>query len=196
MGLSLITAPAREPISLQEAKDHLRVTATDEDALIESLITAARQTIEGRFGVIQRALITQTWDWTLDGFPSDSTVALQVPFPPLQSVTSITYLDGDGASQTWSAAKYTVDAKSLIGRIIPAWDEDYPETRSVINAVTVRFAAGFGGAQQDVPMPIRQAMLLLIGHMYENRETHIMGVAVAELPTVDRLLAPYRIASF
>ena len=196
MGFNLVTAPALEPVSLPDAISHLRVTGLDESGLIEALITAARLSIEGRYGGLQRALITQTWDWFFDCFPVSSARPLEVPMPPLQSVTSITYTDTEGAAQTWSAAKYTVDARSLIGRIMPAYNETYPETRDVMNAVTVRFVAGFGATAQDVPQPIRQAMLLLIGHMYENRETHIIGASISALPTIDALLAPYRIVSF
>ena len=195
-GLSLITAPAIEPLTLQEAKAHLRVTASDDDSLILALITAVRQSLEGRFGELQRALITQTWDWFLDCFPASSARPLDVPMPPLQSVTSITYTDTDGASQTWSAAKYTVDARSLIGRVMPAYNETYPETRDVMNAVTVRFVAGFGATAADVPAPIRHAMLLQIAHLYDNRDTHMIGGSVEQLPAVRNLLAPYWIATF
>ena len=193
-GFALVTAPVAEPISVIEAKDHLRVTDGAEDALITALITAARQSIEGRFGSLGRALMTQTWDWFLDGFPA-SGAPMEVPFPPLQSVTSITYTDDAGASQTWASSKYSVNTKSLIGLIAPAYGESYPSTRAMMNAVTVRFVAGFG-AGADVPMPIRQAMLLQIGHMYEQRETHVFGATVEMLPTVKNLLAPYGIVNF
>ena len=193
-GFALVTAPVAEPVSVIEAKAHLRVTDGAEDALISALITAARQSIEGRFGSLQRALMTQTWDWFLDGFPCGS-APMEVPLPPLQSVTSITYTDDAGAAQTWDASKYSVNTKSLIGLIAPAYGESYPSTRTIMNAVTVRFVAGFG-AGSDVPMPIKQAMLLQIGHMYENRETHILGVSVEVLPTVKNLLSPYGITSF
>ena len=194
VGFALVTAAVAEPISVIEAKDHLRVTDGAEDALITALITAARQSIEGRFGSLQRALMTQTWDWFLDGFPSGD-APMQVPFPPLQSVTSITYVDDAGATQTWSSAKYSVNTKSLIGLIAPAYGESYPSTRAIMNAVTVRFVAGFG-AGVDVPMPIKQAMLLQVGHMYEQRETHVFGATVEMLPTVRNLLSPYGIVNF
>ena len=193
-GFALVTPPVAEPISVVEAKSHLRVTDGADDALIATLITSSRQSIEGRFGSLQRALMTQTWDWFLDGFPVDG-IALEVPLPPLQSVTSITYTDDAGAPQTWASAKYLVNTKSLTGLITPAYDESYPSTRAVMNAVTVRFVAGFG-AGVDVPSPIKQAMLLQIGHLYEQREAHVIGVSVEILPTVKNLLAPYGIVNF
>lgn len=190
-----MTGPVVEPLSIIEVKDHLRVTDGAEDALITALITVARQSIEGRFGSLQRALMTQTWDWFLDAFPA-SGAPMEVPLPPLQSVTSITYTDDAGALQTWASSKYSVNTKSLIGLIAPAYGESYPSTRAMMNAVTVRFVAGFGNTAADVPMPIRQAMLLQIGHMFEQRETHIFGATVEMLPTVKNLLAPYGIVNF
>ena len=195
-GLSLITAPAIEPLTLQEAKSHLRVTASDDDSLILALITAVRQSLEGRFGELQRALITQTWDWYYDVDSPIPPAALIIPLPPLQSVTSIKYIDVDGVLQTWDAAKYTVDATSLRGRVTPAWGESWPEARCTINAIIVRFVAGFGATAADVPAPIRHAMLLQIAHLYDNRDTHMIGGSVEQLPAVRNLLAPYWIATF
>src|SRR5688572_21345135 len=146
MALVLVTAPTSEPIMVGETKDFLRVTGSDEDVLISGLITAARQTVDGRDGWLNRALITQTWDLVLDAFPSTTLTPIEVPLPPLQSVTSITYVDGNGATQTWSSVNYLVDSKSQPGRITPAHGESYPATRRIVNAVTVRFVAGYGGA--------------------------------------------------
>jgi uncharacterized phiE125 gp8 family phage protein len=143
MGLTLITPPDGEPVVATEAIDHLRLEAdTEEDALIASLVTSAREIIETQTG---RALITQTWELTLDRFPCGTvgygaswvrTTQIQLPKPPIQSVTSVKYIDTDGVLQTLASTEYTVDTTSMRGRIVPAWGKVWPSTRDVINAVT------------------------------------------------------------
>jgi len=199
MGLALVTAPPAEPVSLDEAKDHLRVKNGDEDVLLTGLIKAARQHVDGRDGWLNRALITQTWDLFLDAFPCSSDIPIVVPLPPLQSITSVTYLDDAGASQTWAATDYTVDAKSEPGRILPAYGLSYPSTRRVMNAVTVRFVAGYGLAVA-VPATLKLALGALVAHFYEHREPIILTGGVGSpipLPMhVEALLMPYRIWGF
>lgn len=186
--VKLYSAPATEPVSLVEAKLHLRVDATDEDTLITALITAARQLVEEE---TWRALVTQTWDYVADDWPMGDILAL--PRPPLQSVTSITYVDEDGVTQTIAAADYIVDTYQ--NRVVLAEGAEWPsDDLYPTSAVRVRYVAGYGAASA-VPGPIKSAMLLLIGHLYENREAVASGagVASAELPLgVRALLAPYR----
>jgi uncharacterized phiE125 gp8 family phage protein len=173
MALSLVTPPAVEPVTLQAAKDHLGVKSASDDALISELIGAAREMAEA---FTWRALITQTWDWTLDDFCG---LAGGVPKAPLQSVTSITYIDGAGAAQVLSPAAYKVDAVSQPGRIVPAYGTAWPAARAEINAVTVRFAAGYGLTGAAVPRAIRQGMLLALTDLYENRQSEIVGAVVS-----------------
>lgn len=205
MALSLVTAPATEPLSLAEAKAHLRVDQDDENDLIATLVIAAREYVETH---THRALITQTWDYQLDGFPAMwSTVdvdarqvhtgAIWFPKPPLLSVTSLTYVDTAGVTQTWDAGNYTVDApagpKARMGRLVPAWSLYYPVARTVPNAVTVRFVAGYGGAAL-VPASLKAGMKLLIGNWWLNREAgQIVRGSADILPFgVDALLWPYK----
>ncbi len=189
MGFSLVTAPAFEPVTLKEAKDHLRVDTANDDALISSFITVARVNAEYFTG---RAFITQEWDWFLDCFPG-ATGILNVPVPPLQSVTSVNYLDVDGNSQLLDGSKYVADSKSIVGRIAPAVDEVWPDTRRTLNAVTIRFKAGYGDFRAKVPEQIKAAMNLLEGHLYENRELSIVA-ALQKIPMgYEALLWPYRI---
>ncbi len=177
MGLVLVTAPGVEPVSLAEAKSHLRVDTTDDDALITALITAAREQVEND---TRRALVTQTWDYVLDAFPSGSEIVL--PLPPLQSVTSITYRDKDGNSSTFDASNYVVDTAGMFGRVVLKSGVTWPSvTLYPAGAVTVRFVAGYGDAGA-VPQSLKQAILLLVGHLYENREAAIMGTIVRDLP--------------
>lgn len=188
MGKTLFTAPSVEPVTLAEAKLHCKVDGNDDDTLITSLITAARLNAEHRTG---RVLITQTWDITFDGFPDDS---LDLPFPPLQSVTSITYLDSNGASQVLANTEYQVIINELSGRVVPAYGKAWPGTRPQPGAVTVRIVAGYGLAVA-VPQSIKNWMLLIIGTLYAQREVVITGTIVQDSPRefFDSLLDPYRV---
>lgn len=195
----LITAPAVEPVSLAEAREHLRLipegspaTHPDDD-LIEALITAARQHLDGKDGWLNRALITQTWELVMDTFPS---AEIRIPLPPLQSVSAIYYDDENGDQQTVSSADYRVDTVSEPGWIVPVSGFSWPTTLDAINAVRVRFVAGYGVNASDVPFPIKAAIKIMLGHLYSNRELVSAG-AVQEIPlTVDALLTPYRVWSF
>lgn len=213
MGLTLTrTSDAGdEPVSLTDAKDHLRVTSTAEDAYIEALITAARQHIEE---ITRRALITQTWEFNLDDFPLSKLVdmpwseylefrnrAILLPRPPLQSVTSVQYVDSDGSTQTLASSIYRVDTKSEPARLTEAEGETWPTTDHVTNAVTITYVAGYQPDNSsppdeaaNVPQPIKHAMKLLIGHWYENREQVNVGNIVTPMPSAAHaLLAPYRV---
>jgi len=157
MSLFLVTAPTVEPVSLQEAKLHLRVDAdvTDEDALIAPLIEPARDYAET---FTHRAFLTQTWDDKYDSFPCDGG-PIWIPKAPTISVTSITYIAQDGTSATWSSALYTTDLpvgpKARRGCIVPAYGQSYPSTRDVPNAVVVRFVAGYGATATTVPEMVK-----------------------------------------
>lgn len=192
MALRLASPPAEEPVSLDEAKLHLRIDHSEEDALIAGLIGAARRHIEET--VLSRALITQTWELYLDRFPAKAIIKL--PRPPLQSVESIKYTLEDGSEATFSASNYIVDNVSEPGRIVLKRDASWPaDTLIPVNGVKVTFAAGYGDDPADVPDPIKQAMLLLIGDLYENREESIVvqGLQVQRLPFgVQSLLYGYQ----
>ena len=186
MQKKLISKPAIEPITLDEAKTHCRVYGNDDDAYLTALIVAAREIAESSTGL---ALITQTWGIYLDGFPCSS---IRFPIAPLLTVESADYVDADGAEQTLDPSAYVVDDKSRLGRIVAV--DSWPTTADVPNAVTITITAGYGQTADTVPMPIRQAMLLLIGEMYENREESVIGVSAAQLPlTAERLLHRYRV---
>lgn len=178
MALTVVTAPAVEPISSAEAKLHLRVDISDDDNLITALIQTAREVAEG---IARRALITQTWKLILDEFPGDEIV---IPMPPLQSVASITYKDQDGSASTFSSGDYIVNTDTEPGKVVLGYGKSWPATTLYpTGAVTVQFTAGFGDASTDVPEKYRQAMLLLIGHWYENREAiATTGAVPKEVP--------------
>lgn len=188
MTLRLITAPAAEPITLAQAKAHLRVDHADDDAMIEAIIQAARQRAEHETG---RTLTTQTWERVLDAFPA---AEIELGVPPVRSVVSVTYADPSGATQVMDSDLYVLDAIREPGWLLPvsAW----PSTAQTVNAVRIRFIAGFGDGG-DVPAAIRQWMLLHIGGMYDNRSSTVVapGVVAAELPNqfLNGLLDPFRV---
>lgn len=188
MGLKLITAPSVEPLTLADAKLHLRVDGTDEDALITSLIVAARQYAEH---LTERSLITQTWELAIDAFPG---AEIQLPRPKAIAITSVKYDDVSGAEQTLSAPNYTLDNYQEPAWLLPAFNTAWPATQGNANAVRVRYTAGYGAAAADVPEGIKRWMLLRIGSLYAMREEVVPGRAL-QPQFVDRLLDPYRIWS-
>lgn len=174
--LSLVTGPTTEPVTLADAKSHLRIDTTDEDAYLSALIKAAREKLEQD---MRRAFVQQIWEMFMDCFPDEITI----PLPPLVSVTSVKYLDTAGTEQTLATSEYVVDAKSEPGRIALAYGKSWPSTRDTVNAVTVRFVAGYGAAgatnsEQKVPDGIRHAVKFLVAHWYENREPISLELAV------------------
>lgn len=195
MPLTLTTAPTLEPISLDEAKVQCRRgQVTDEDALIDSLIGAAREWIEA---VTNRALLDQVWTLTLEDFPPDDVIVL--PRPPLLSVTSVQYVDTAGATQTWASSNYQVQKPggpyAERGRIQPKFTLIPPVVQpDTLDAVIVLFRAGYGTSVESVPRPIRQALGMLVAHLYENRSAVELGAGLGfqEMPFgVKALLGPY-----
>jgi len=259
-----LTGPGAEPITLTEAKAHLRVDGTDEDGLITALIVAAREHVENHTA---RVLVARSMRSYFPGFPARMDLVA-----PLQSVASVKYLeDSAGTETTLATTNYVVDAYELPGVVTEAYSTTYPTTYDHPQAVRVAFTAGYvapftadtttnvltvsgrtytdgdvvrltnsGGALPtglsagtdyyvrdasgytvklaatsggtaiditgagtgthfvgEIPQPIRAAMLLLIGHLYANREAVNVGNIVTTVPlAVDALLAPYRVAGF
>ena len=191
--LTLTSAPANEPISKAEVYLQERLTPTGsplshpEDALLDIYIAAARQWAEVK---TRRALITQTWTMKLDKFPSSGFI--EIPKLNLQSVTSIKYLDEDGNIQTWSDTLYDVDISSKPGRVIPIEDESYPDTDGSLGNVEILYVAGYGDAGSDVNQSIIMAMLMTIGHLYQNREAVVTGTIAIEVPLgAKSMIAPF-----
>lgn len=224
MPIKLIMAPASEPITLDEAKLHLRVDHADDDTLITMLIGAARAAAES---ICRRAFITQQWCLYLDAFPRQNFYGvlpgyapmdqfipsvmqaqrgyairfrggkIELPFPSLQSIEFIKYKDSSGALVTLDPSLYTIDNASEPGVLTPAPGQYWPDTQNIMNAVQIGYTAGYGDAAA-VPSGIKSWILLRLGALYENREETAVGqrFVVAELPFVASLLDPYLIASF
>lgn len=191
MWLNRTSAPAETPITSAEAKAHLRVTHTDEDTLISALIDAVTEHLDGRRGFLGRCLVTQSWEYRVDVFPECGII--EIPLPPLVSVESVKYIDDAGDEQTLSTDDYVVDTATHIGQVRRAYDVDWPVTRDEKYAVRVAFTAGFGAAS-SVPQPIKNAMFMLIKHLYENRSEVTNDTVLSEMPLGARyLLGSYRI---
>jgi len=185
MGLTLITGPTVEPLTLAEARDQLRIDGEDEDTLLAGLIQAAREWAEA---FTRRALITQTWELVLNTWPTGDRFSL--PLPPLQSVTSIKYTDIDGDEATFSSASYIADTDHTPGRIVLKNGYSWPAvTLREVSGIRVRFVAGYGAAAADTPQVIRQAMLLVVGHLYENREDTVATGNLRTIPLGAEMLA-------
>lgn len=167
-----------------------------EDTLLTALIKAARQYVESFTG---RALITQTWTLYLEQFPDCDYIEL--PYPELQSITSVKYRDSDWAEAadwtTWAATNYIAQTTGFRGRIHLAYGIDWPIfTEYPVDAVEIVQVCGYGAATTDVPENIRLAMLVLIGTWYEFREMIMAGANIQEIPapfTVNAMLWPYRV---
>ncbi|MET0154747.1 MAG: head-tail connector protein [Rickettsiales bacterium] len=161
---------------------------TTEDPYLLALIATARAMAEA---ILSRKLVTQTLELTLDGFPCG---AIGLRRPPVQSVESVAYIDANGTERTLSPDIYDVSLHREIPEIRLKDGEAWPETANAPECVTVRFVAGYGDSPADVPYPIRQAILLVVGHLYENREDVSFGAQAAELPKgAGHLLSPYKI---
>lgn len=180
-GLSVVTAETADPVTLAEAKAHCRITVADEDALVAGYLLAARQHVEDYTG---RTLAVRTYDFKIDDNWPD---AITLPCPPVVSVTTVSYVDANGATQTLSGALYQLDKGMLFGRIVPAYSASWPQVRRQVDSITVRFTAGY----TQIPEPLRQAILLLTSHFYDNRQP--VG-SVQEMPfSVVALLSPYKV---
>jgi len=166
MPIIIVTPPTFEPVSLSEAKLNLRVDGTDEDSLIQRLISTARRYCE-REG--RMTIPATTLRLTMDVMPCGFKV-LRIPNPPLISVTSIVYIDTAGVSQTMSASLYKVaPGGAEEGRIAPAFGLVWPVNRMEIGAVQITYVAGYSTAA-EIPVTTAQAMHLLIGQWYAKRE--------------------------
>lgn len=168
MGLTLITPPLQSAISLDLAKAHCRIDHNEEDALLAAYIEAATNSLDGIDGALGRCLINQTWKLTLDSFPD----FIEIPLPPCQSITSLTYVDVNGAVQTLAPLNYQAVGLGGVSAatIYPAYGKSWPSARNQPEAVSVTFVAGYGASPSSIPEPIIARLLARIGALYAHRE--------------------------
>lgn len=166
--LRVVTGPTVEPVETYDVKTYTHVSHSVEDSLIAAWIKTARQLAEDYQG---RAYIEQTLELSFDAFPD---MPIYLPRAPLQSVTSIKYTDYEGSETTLYESgtedMFIIDTAGEPGRIDLAWGESWPAvTLRSIDAVHVRYVAGYGDAATDVPGFVRDAIMLYCGWRYENR---------------------------
>jgi uncharacterized phiE125 gp8 family phage protein len=182
----IATAATVTPITLAELRTHLREPDHAEDAFLNTLISAAVEWCEG---YTWSKLCSQTWDEYFDGFASP----LPLWYSPVSAITSVTYTDTDGDAQTLAATVYELGNDNGKGTCRLKYDQTWPSTRGHADVVTVKYVTGYGAASA-VPTPIKHAIKLLCGHLFENREQTIesIGLGIKGIPFgIFSLLAPY-----
>lgn len=188
MNLTLVAAPAIQPVTLSEAKLYLKVDGADDDSRISDLIKAATRKAEE---FTRRAFITQTWEIAFDSAPSTRIV---IPRPPLQSILSIKSYDEAGAESVFSLSNVWVDKRSTPGRIMLKDGIEWPTELRPIDAIVIQFTAGYGGSTGSVDAGIREGILRGVATLYAAREDAIIGTVAAQLPEGAReLLFPYKV---
>jgi hypothetical protein len=227
MPIKCIAPPTVEPLTLAEAKLHLREVVLDEgiDSKIQQAIQGAREIAEND---TRRSFLTQQWQIALDSFPRpamnlsnatwygpqwgsapgplqilnvDGTTGYEIflPYPPLQRVDEIKYIDQNGATQTMNLlSDIIVDSFSEPARILPAFGTVWPATQIQANAVLIKFTCGYGDTPDVVPAAVKMWMLSMIGAAYEARELEVLlnRGTVQHFPFIDRLLDPVRIRRY
>ena len=187
MALVMTSAPALEPVTVEEAKEHLRVDGTHEDVLISSLIVTSRLHIEAALGL---SLVSQAWKLVLDAWPMDAVV--NIPMRPVIAVNTITVFAADGSGEVIEPANYVVDLASSPPRIATQ-GATWPKPMRAVNGIEIDFVAGYGAMASDVPAPIRHALMLLVAHWYEHRDPIEIGSLRTAIPdSVSQLLKPFR----
>ena len=184
----LLSGPAAEPVTLAEAKAWLRLDGAAEDALLTTLITAARLHVESVAGL---ALLAQSWRLVLDEWPATRVIAL--PLAPLHTLTGITAYDAEGAATELSLAGVESDRTANPPRLFLPANFGPAPVLPPRQGIAIDFVAGFGDAAEDVPAPLRQAVLTLIGYWYENRDAVVVAGSGAVIPSgFDVALTPYK----
>lgn len=192
-----IAAPQQAPITLDQAKQHLRILHDDEDEYIADLIEAATDYLDGYSGVLGKALITQTWRQDYPAFYScDTGSLLRLPLGPVQSITSVAYYDPANSLQTLSASVYELLNDGLGPYVALIAGQSWPAIYSRAGAVRVTWIAGYGATPETVPQEIRWLIKANVAGLYEQRESLAAGQPITESPAVQAVLATSRIIGF
>ena len=209
-GLTITTAWSETAITLAEAKTHLRLEGSEDDTYLNSLISTAQFNVEKYTG---RAITNQTLKLSLDGLPygnddkyypegfftapdiNRSLSYIVLPRPPLVSVTHFKYFDEDNTATTFATSNYHVDTQTETGRVVLKRGKTFPSASDLrtVNAYEITYVAGYGSSRDDVPTPIKQAIKLLVAHLYENREAVTKDSTNAIPYTIMGMLDPYKV---
>ena len=177
------TSPAVEPVTVAEAKAHLRVDVSDDDTYIGTLITAAREWCEQ---YLDRTLVNTQWVMRFDSFPPDGTQDIELPRPPMSlagttTAVSLTFTSETGGTQAYSTASFRVDRNATPGAVKTLYGQTWPPHLMDDNAVSVTWWAGYGSAGSSVPAAVRHAILMVVGILYEKRAAAESG-SLNEVP--------------
>ena len=190
-------APTTLAVTLNDAKRHLNVSSTNDDALITEQIKSAATMLENR---TQRCFVTQTRVLKMDDFCDKRYVhnrRIYPPRSPLKSVSSVVYLDSNGVSTTMPSSDYVVSTGDQPGFIAEAYNATWPSVYPQANSVTITYVAGHSTVSSGVPSNCKQAVRMLTGHWYRNREAVITGVMSKEIElSVDALLEGESVPSY
>lgn len=182
---STTVEPVAEPLSLSDAKDHLRITDSVEDDLVTAYIVAARKWVENYTG---RSIAEQTIRFNLDEFPH-TYQSILLPQSPVRAITSVQYVDTDGATQTLAGSEYDVDIYNLPARLEASYNSTWPSTRPKNNAVIITYTTGYTAPPSDIV----HALKLIVGGFYNMRESECPQQGYTASIGVERLLNPYRL---
>jgi uncharacterized phiE125 gp8 family phage protein len=189
MSSILLTGPAIEPLSLDDAKAFLKVEIGDDDDVLAALIAGARVHVEAQ---TRRALITQSWRLTRDAWPGNGRVPV-LPVP-LHSLTAARVYRLDGTTQSLDVSDFVIEVGAAPAVI--SFSAPQPAPGRVVAGIELDVSVGYGDAATDVPADLRQAIRMLVAHWYENRAMIVVGQTAAILPaSVGAMLAPYRVLS-
>ncbi len=193
------TQPAVEPVTLAEAKSHLRVDTADDDTYITGLIRAAREWCEQ---YLDRTLVHTQWVMRFDRFPPDGTHDIELPRPPIvasgtATAVALTFTFENGTTSTYSTASYRVDRASTPGAVKTLYGQAWPPHLQDDNSISVTWWGGYGPSGSDVPQSIRHAMLMLVAFWYDNRSTVLVGSISKQLEfAVESLLSSQKWGSY
>lgn len=189
MTLTKTTAPTTYPVSLAQAKEHLRIgtSMTADDSYILGCIAAATEAVEG---MTERQLMSATYTLTLDGFPRGQE-SISMPIVPTRGISGVTYLDIEGNTATLEAAAYT----QVVDKLYPVPSSYWPVAYPRPDSVCVVYLAGYP-TSADVPVSLTAAILLIVGDLYESRQSQIVGTITTTNPTVEALVRPFQRVEF
>lgn len=205
MRYKIITHPTEEPFTLEQCRQQLEVQPYEfdsdgvgthpHDAMILRKLSEARRFCERYTGL---SFAPQTLELALDTFPTKAGVsgAIKLPMSPANEIISVSYLDADGAQQVMDPLTYVLDNYSVPGWLMPAADTSWPTTSTGSNTVRIRYIAGYGEGSDLEPIPpdAGSAIMLMLGHLYANRESAVIGTISSELPFgVEAFLTPLRV---
>ena len=187
MPLQLRAGPAQEPVSLLEAKNFMRLDSSQDDVLVSTLITAARIHIETTIG---KVLVTESWSYFLDKWPKSKVIYF--PLDPIQTIEEIRFHTTDDTFIVLSSDEYSTDFVSNHPRLLFNGTKPAGSSQK-LNQLEIRFLAGYGDTPEDVPADLKQALLMLAAHWFEQRDPIAFGGSFAEVPrTIQALLNNYK----